>query len=83
MELAFTPGTEDRYFSLLPILTHDFPQRDHRCRPAWGAVNIFLEKPYARQFIGAGAAIGLWKHCIAALQLGKRSAVDVDTDVDQ
>jgi len=50
---------------------------------AWGAVNIFLEKPYARQFIGGGAAMGFGGIASLAYSFAKGQAVNVDTDVGQ
>ncbi len=50
---------------------------------AWGAVNIFLEKPYARQFIGGGAAMGFGGIASLAYRFAQGQAVDVDTDVGQ
>jgi hypothetical protein len=50
---------------------------------AWGAVNIFLEKPYARQFIGGGAAMGFGGIASLAYSFAQGQAVDVDTDVGQ
>ena len=50
---------------------------------AWGAVNIFLEKPYARQFIGGGAARGFGGIASLAYSFAQGQAVDVDTDVGQ
>ena len=50
---------------------------------AWGAVNIFLEKPYARQFVGGGAAMGFGGIASLAYSFAKGQAVDVDTDVGQ
>jgi hypothetical protein len=50
---------------------------------AWGAVNIFLEKPYARQFIGGGAAMGFGGIASLAYSFAQGQAVNVDTDVGQ
>ena len=50
---------------------------------AWGTVNIFLEKPYARQFIGGGAAMAFGGIASLAYSFAKGQAVDVDTDVGQ
>jgi hypothetical protein len=50
---------------------------------AWGAVNIFLEKPYARQFIGGGAAMGFGGIASLAYSFAKGQSVNVDTDVGQ
>jgi hypothetical protein len=50
---------------------------------AWGAVNIFLEKPYARQFIGGGAAMGFGGIASLAYSFAQGQAVDVDTDLGQ
>ena len=48
---------------------------------AWGTVNIFLEKPYARQFIGGGAAMGFGAIASLAFSFAQGQAVDVDTDL--
>ena len=50
---------------------------------AWGTVNIFLEKPYARQFIGGGASMAFGGIASLAYSFAKGQAVDVDTDVGQ
>src|SRR6266446_3272707 len=50
---------------------------------AWGTVNIFLEKPYARQFIGGGAAMGFGGIASLAYSFAQGQAVNVDTDVGQ
>ncbi len=50
---------------------------------AWGTVNIFLEKPYARQFIGGGASMAFGGIASLAYSFAKGEAVDVDTDVGQ
>lgn len=50
---------------------------------AWGTVNIFLEKPYARQFIGGGASMAFGGIASLAYNFAKGQAVDVDTDVGQ
>ena len=50
---------------------------------AWGTVNIFLEKPYARQFIGGGASMAFGGIASLAFSFAKGQAVDVDTDVGQ
>src|SRR5262245_5179516 len=50
---------------------------------AWGTVNIFLEKPYARQFIGGGAAMGFGGIASLAFSFAQGQAVNVDTDVGQ
>ena len=50
---------------------------------AWGNVNIFLEKPYARQFIGGGASMAFGGIASLAYSFAKGQAVDVDTDVGQ
>lgn len=50
---------------------------------AWGTVNIFLEKPYARQFIGGGASMAFGGIASLAYSFAKGHAVDVDTDVGQ
>ena len=45
---------------------------------AWGTVNIFLEKPYARQFIGGGASMAfggiasLWPGCSRRAMTSRR-----------
>jgi hypothetical protein len=46
-------------------------------------VNIFLEKPYARQFIGGGASMAFGGIASLAYSFAKGQAVDVDTDVGQ
>ena len=50
---------------------------------AWGTVNIFLEKPYARQLIGGGASMAFGGIASLAYNFAKGQAVDVDTDVGQ
>jgi hypothetical protein len=50
---------------------------------AWGAVNIFLEKPYARQFIGGGAAMSFGGIASLAYSFAQGQAVNVDTDLGQ
>jgi len=50
---------------------------------AWGTINIFLEKPYARQFIGGGASMAFGGIASLAYSFAKGQAVDVDTDVGQ
>jgi hypothetical protein len=50
---------------------------------AWGTVNIFLEKPYARQFIGGGASMAFGGIASLAYSFAKGQAVDVDTDIGQ
>jgi protein-S-isoprenylcysteine O-methyltransferase Ste14 len=50
---------------------------------AWGTVNIFLEKPYARQFIGGGASMAFGGIASLAYSFARGQAVDVDTDVGQ
>ena len=50
---------------------------------AWGTVNIFLEKPYARQFIGGGASMAFGGIASLAYSFARGQAVDVDTDLGQ
>jgi hypothetical protein len=50
---------------------------------AWGTVNIFLEKPYARQFMGGGASMAFGGIASLAYSFARGQAVDVDTDVGQ
>ena len=50
---------------------------------AWGTMNIFMEKPYARQFIGGGASMAFGGIASLAYSFAKGQAVDVDTDVGQ
>ena len=48
---------------------------------AWGAVNYFLEKPYAKQFIGGGMCMGFGAIASLAFSFAQGQAVDVDTDL--
>ena len=50
---------------------------------AWGTVNIFLEKPYSRQFLGGAAAMGFGAIASLAFSFAQGNAVDVDTDLGQ
>jgi hypothetical protein len=48
---------------------------------AWGALNVMLEKPYAKQFLGGGACMGFGAIASLAYSFAQGNAVDVDTDL--
>ena len=50
---------------------------------AWGALNVMMEKPYTKQFIGGGACMGFGAIASLAHSFSQGNAVNVDTDLGQ
>ena len=50
---------------------------------AWGAMNVMMEKPYLKQFVGGGACMGFGAIASLAYSFAQGNAVNVDTDLGQ
>jgi hypothetical protein len=50
---------------------------------AWGALNVMMEKPYLKQFIGGGASMGFGAIAALAHSFAQGEAVNVDTDLGE
>jgi hypothetical protein len=50
---------------------------------AWGAMNVMMEKPYLKQFVGGGACMGFGAIASLAFSFSQGDAVNVDTDLGE
>lgn len=50
---------------------------------AWGALNVMMEKPYMKQFVGGGACMGFGAIAALAHSFSQGDAVNVDTELGE